>query len=63
MKLKKGDKVIYLGAIHYGLANGQEAFKENEELVIREDVIVQDGYFKKVVKDKANKTKDKPKAK
>ena len=45
LKLKKGDKVIYLGNMPYKLSNEQEVSKEGEELLIRSDVNVQSRFF------------------
>lgn len=45
LDLKKGDVVIYLANMHYGLANGQTVSQEGEKLFIRSDVQVQKKYF------------------
>jgi hypothetical protein len=45
LKLKKGNKVIYLGNMPYKLGNEQEVFKEGEELLILSDVSVQKEFF------------------
>lgn len=60
LKLKEGDKVIYLGNINYKLANGQEVKEEGEELFIKSDVTVQNKFFKKVEAQKVE-IKEEPK--
>jgi hypothetical protein len=45
LKLKKDNKVIYLGNMPYKLGNGQEVSVHGEELTIISDVIVQKKFF------------------
>jgi hypothetical protein len=55
LELKKGDKVIYNGNMPYKLANGQEVFKEGEELFIQSNVNVQKKFFEVVEEPKVEK--------
>lgn len=48
LDLKKGDKVRYLKDIPYKLANGQEVFKEGEEMFINSEVSVQKDFFEQL---------------